>query len=119
MYEISDDIPIPTVRASATGTEKYGWSKLKKGQSIFVPASEADPHDKDLQKLRTRVYQSARTYGAKNGKKFLALVVEEDAVDKEARQEWLDGDHTEGDDAPDFKIKVRGVRCWYEDDIVK
>ena len=110
-YEVSTNVPIPT-GAAREPQSTYNFHTLEVGHSIFVP--EEDAPDGNLDKLRKKVYNAARGYGNPKGKKFLALVVEEERDNPE-----IQGAVEEGIDVGDWplKIKVKGVRCWYEADV--
>jgi hypothetical protein len=115
-YAIEKNIPIPAgASARQVTAPKYRWEELEIGDSIFVEESEV-PEGKTLKDLRNRVYNAARAYGTPKGKKFLALVVEEERDNPELAEAL-----EEGRDVGDWplKILVKGVRCWYESDLPK
>ena len=113
-YEVSTNVPIPT-GAAREPQSTYNFHTLEVGHSIFVP--EEDAPDGNLDKLRKKVYNAARGYGNPKGKKFLALVVEEER-DNPLYPRWVD-DRDPLLEPQEPKIKVKGVRCWYEADVEK
>jgi hypothetical protein len=63
-FKITDDIPVPGLK----GKEKYPWSQMKIGQSIFIPGDSY------------RAGQAAKKWGKERGVTFIARLLVENGV---------------------------------------
>lgn len=66
MYEIEKNIPIP--ERKAPDMEKYGFSKMELGDSIFIPCSEEN---------KLNFFSPASYYGKRNNIKFTCRFIKE------------------------------------------
>ena len=63
--KIQQNIPVPDVRSRV----RYPWSRMEIGDSVLILAGE----NEQVELFKRKIYQSARYYGDKTGKKFKHL----------------------------------------------